>query len=117
MKESLPIQAAEKLINFIDRSNYNVSPQNDGVFASTSEAIEHINSDSYDPEKPLRVVFGIGNGDYTENADVTFDGQTWSVTDQEISGKSGSGDTIESALIAFRNAHAPDSKYYPVELI
>ena len=116
MNNSLPIQAAKQLIEFISTTNYELAPVGDGLFSSKSEAITHVDSAEYDCEEPLNVCFDTKQGNYWESAQVSFDGSEWFIEDHGMGGKSSKGKNIQEAIEAFRLEHDSTCDYYPVEL-
>lgn len=117
MNHKLAKEKAIELIEFITPTNYGVFDANEGVFENIESAIEFVNSDKYDPEIPLAVVFNTANGDYHDDARMAFVDNTWYAYDLSMGGLTGSGDTIQAALVDFRNKHDPTCEYYPNELI
>jgi len=116
MTNSLPIIAAKALIEFINKTNYELAPHGDGQFSSKDEAISFVDSNEYNPEEPLNVCFDTKQGDYWESAEVTFQQSTWCIEDSGMGGLSASGDSIKDALVAFRSKHDATCGFYPVEL-
>lgn len=116
MNNSLSVQAAKQLIEFIGTTNYELAPHGDGVFSSMSEAVAHVDSSEYDSKEPLNVCFDTKQGNYWESAQVFFDGSEWFIEDNGMGGKSSKGISIQEALIAFRLEHDATCDYYPVEL-
>jgi hypothetical protein len=117
MSNSLSVQAAKQLIEFISTTNYELAPHGDGTFSSASEAVDHVNSTGYDVVRPLDVCFDTKQGNYWEGAQITFQDSEWFIEDLEMGGKSSKGKSIQSAIEAFRLKHDLACDYCPVELI
>ncbi len=117
MNQILAKEKAIELILFIAGTNYNVFDADEGIFENTDSAIQFVNSDKYDPEIPLAVVFNTAKGDYHDDARMAFENNTWYAYDLSMGGVTGSGDTIQAALVDFRLKHDPACEYYPNELI
>lgn len=116
MNNSLPVEQAKELIDYISLTNYLIAPLGDGNFGSKDEALAHVESTKYDPDEPLDVCFDTKQGNYWERAQVTYQDSVWFIEDLQMGGHSSKGITIESALKAFRIEHDPTCDYYPVEL-
>ena len=114
---SLSVEAAKRLIDFISKTNYKLAPADDGAFYSQADAIAYVESDKYDEEQALSVCFDTQQGDYWERAQVTCNELEWFVEDLGMGGQSANGDSIQAALEAFRLKHNPTCAYYPVELV
>lgn len=117
MNNSLSVQAAKQLIEFIGTTNYKLAPHGDGLFSSMSEAIAHVDSPMYDSEEPINVCFDTKQGNYWESAQVTFQDSVWFIDDHGMGGKSSKGNSIQDAIESFRLKHDPTCDYYPVELM
>lgn len=116
MNNTLSVSAAKTLIEFIDKTNYELAPHGDGQFSSKQEALTFVMSDSYDAEEPINVCFDTAQGNYWESAEVFFENDIWFIEDAGMGGMSSSGESIRSALVSFRAKHDSTDGYYPVEL-
>ncbi|MFT5852142.1 MAG: hypothetical protein ACI87J_002118 [Colwellia sp.] len=116
MINTLSVNAAKKLIEFIDKTNYQLAPHGDGLFSSKQEALTFVTGDSYAPEEPLNVCFDTAQGNYWQSAEVFFENDNWTIEDRGMGGMSSSGESIGSALVSFRAKHDSTDEYYPVEL-
>ncbi|MBO1897739.1 hypothetical protein HNW13_018535 [Shewanella sp. BF02_Schw] len=117
MTNSLSVNAAKELIDFINNTNYQLAPFCDGAFSSKSEAIAYVEGAEYNSEEPLSICFNTRQGNYWDSAQVTFSDSEWFIEDQAMGGKWSKGESIQKAIEAFRLLHNPTCNYYPDELI
>ena len=117
MNYKLPRKKAIEVAEFINNTNYCVFDANEGVFESVADATTFINSNKYDPDIPLAVVFNTARGDYHDDARISYEDGTWTAYDLSMGGKTAMGKTIQDALVNFRLEHDPSCEYYPEELI
>ena len=117
MNDSLSVEAAKLLIEFISTTNYKLAPAGDGAFTSKDEATTHVSNAVYDSKEPLNVCFDTKQGNYWDSAEVSFDGSEWFIYEHGMGGQSAKGKSIQEAIESFRLKHDSTCKYYPVELI
>jgi hypothetical protein len=117
MNHTLPRVKAIEVAEFIDKTNYCVFDADEGAFESLEDAITFINSDKYDPDIPLAVIFNTARGDYHDDARISYEDGSWAAYDLSMGGKTAFGETIQDALVNFRLEHDSSCEYYPEELI
>lgn len=104
------------LINVIRDSNYNLAPFDDGIY-SFEELMEFVNSDNYDPSKPLNLVFEVNEGESSDSLVVSFSKGLWTLEDEGMGGMSVSAGTIEEAIEEYRANYNEGDNYQPVEFV
>lgn len=120
MKEqTLSVESAKQLIEFIFNTNYFIAPHGDGIFDSKEEAIKFVESTAYQPDEPLSVVWETIQGNHSDSVMVTFDteNQLWELEDPQMGGFYASGNSIEEALGGIRSQYTPTEAFCPVELV
>ena len=113
---NLPVESALLLIEFVSKTNYEISASESGIL-STKEAVDHVNSTDYSPDCPLNVVFDTNQGNYWDSVEVGHEDGVWLGIDYSMGGVSVSGESIEEMLVAIRKSQDKTCKFSAVELI